>query len=196
MCQNPDIEVMVMEYLLILFIVALVTVAILAARVSETFAPYPYKKRQESFFSATEESFMSLLERGCGERYRVFTKVRLGDVITVRSDGLSSTAKRDAANKLNSRLLDFVLCDRTTMKVAAVIELEPVEPSNVQMKRNWFLKNSLSAAGVPFLRFKARPGYRADELGEFIQTKLRQSEYVRAAGPKQRHSESDAAAAA
>lgn len=187
---------MVMEFLLILFVVALITVAILAARVSETFAPYPYKKRQDSFFSATEESFLSLLEKGCGDRYRVFTKIRLGDVIGVREEGLSATAKRDAMNKINSRLLDFVLCDRTTMKVAAVIELEPVEASNMQMKRNWFLKNSLSAAGVPFLRFKARPGYRADELGEFIHTKLRQAEYVRAAGPKQRHSESDATAAA
>jgi len=185
-----------MEYVLILFIVALIAVAILAARVSESFAPYPYKKRQEVFFSATEDSFLSLLERGCGDRYRVFTKIRLGDVVAVRQNGLSNSAKRDANQKLNNRLLDFVLCDKTTMRVAAVIELEAIEPSSAQMKRNWFLKNSLAAAGVPFLRFKARPGYRPDELGEFIQAKLRQSDYVRAAAPGRRQAEeSDAALA-
>ena len=175
-----------MEIVLILFIVALVAVAILAARVSESYAPYPYKKRQENFFSVTEESFLTLLERGCGDQYRIFTKVRLGDVINVREKGLSASAKRDAIQKINARMLDFVLCDKNTMRVAAVIELEPAEPSHAQMKRNWFLKNSLAAAGVPFMRFKARPGYRADELGEFIQTKLRQNDFVRAAGPRQR----------
>lgn len=185
-----------MEYVLILFIIALIAVAILAARISESFAPYPYKKRQESFFTATEDSFLSLLERGCGDRYRVFTKIRLGDVVKVRQQGLSTSAKRDANQKLSNRLVDFVLCDKTTMRVAAVIELEAIEPSSAQMKRNWFLKNTLSAAGIPFLRFKARPGYRPDELGEFIQAKLRQADYVRAAGPKRGHTEeSDAALA-
>src|SRR5690606_3040354 len=142
------------------------------------------------------DSFLNLLERGCGERYRVFTKIRLGDVVAVRKNGLSTAAKRDANQKLNNRLLDFVLCDKTTMRVAAVIELAPIEPSSAQMKRKWFLKHSLAAAGVPLLRVTARPGYRPDELGEFIQAKLRQSDYVRAAGPGRRDSEeSDAALA-
>lgn len=185
-----------MEYVLILFIIALIAVALLAARVSESFAPYPYKKRTESFFTATEDSFLNLLERACGEQYRVFTKIRLDDVVAVRQEGLSSSAKRDAHQKLNNRLLDFVLCDKNTMRVAAVIELEPVKTSNIQMKRNWFLKNTLAAAGVPFLRFKARPGYRPDELGEFIQAKLRQVDYVRAAGPSRPRSESSDAALA
>ncbi|MCC5855717.1 MAG: DUF2726 domain-containing protein [Idiomarina sp.] len=181
-----------MEFLLILFVIALIAVAILAARVSESYAPYPYKKRQESFFSATEDSFLNLLERACGSDYRIFTKVRLGDVVSVREQGLSMNARRDAQQKINTRLLDFVLCDRNTMRVVAVVELEPEQPNNGQTKRNWFLKNSLSAAGIPFLRFKARPGYRAEELGDFIQAKIRQADYVRAAGPKVRPTSSDA----
>ncbi|RUO42945.1 hypothetical protein CWE15_05965 [Aliidiomarina taiwanensis] len=185
-----------MEYVLILFIVALIAVALLAARVSESFAPYPYQKRTDSFYSATEESFLSLLEQACGDRYRVFTKVRLGDVVAVRTQGLSAAAKRDAQQKVNNRILDYVLCDKTNMRVVGVIELEPVDPSSHQLKRNWFLKNTLAAAGLPFLRFKARPGYRPDELGEFIQAKLRQSDYVRAAGPgRSKNNQGDAALA-
>ncbi|MGX5913287.1 DUF2726 domain-containing protein [Aliidiomarina sp. Khilg15.8] len=176
-----------MEFMLIGFIVVLVVVAVLASRLSENYAPYPYKKRQESFFSATEESFLSLLERGCGEQYRVFTKVRLGDIVSVREKGLSRAATRQAQNRVANRVLDYVLCDRHNgMRVVAVIELESVEAHQHQARRNWFLKNSLTAANIPFLRFKAKSGYRADELGRFIMSKLNQSDYVRAASPRAR----------
>lgn len=175
-----------MEYLLILFIVALVAVALLAARVSENYAPYPYQKRTDAFYSAAEDSFLTLLQQGCGQEYRVFPKVRLDEVVTVRTQSLSHSAKRDAQQKINNRLLDYILCDRQNMRVVAVIELEPVESHPTQAKRNWFLKNTLAAAGLPFLRFKARPGYRADELGAFIRAKLKQTDYVRAASPSQR----------
>ncbi|RUO26480.1 hypothetical protein CWE09_07165 [Aliidiomarina minuta] len=175
-----------MEFMLIGFIVVLVIIAMMASRLSERYAPYPYKKRQESFFSATEESFLTLLERACGDEYRIFTKVRLGDVVSVREKGLSRSAQRDAQNKVSSRMLDYVLCDRSNMRVVGVIELEPIEANSNQAKRNWFLKNSLNAAGIPFLRFKAKPGYRADELGRFIDSKLNQSDFVRAASPKSR----------
>lgn len=175
-----------MEYILILFIVALIAVSLLAARVSESFAPYPYKKKEDSFYSATEDSFLQLLEKGCAKHYRVFPKVRLADVISVQESGLSLNARKDAQLKIDNRILDYILCDKESMRVVAVIELEPMEANRLQVKRNWFLKNTLTAAGLPFLRFKARPGYRADELGQFIHKKLRQTDYVRAAGPTPR----------
>lgn len=176
-----------MEFLLLAFIVALIVIALLASRLTERYAPYPYKKRQESFFSLPEEQFLTLLERGLGDQYRVFTKVRLGDVVSVRDKGLSRSARREAQSKVANRILDYVLCDRDNgMRVVAVIELEAPEASEHQAKRNWFLKNSLTAAGIPFLRFKAKSGYRADELGRFIVSKLNQTDYVRAARPKLR----------
>lgn len=176
-----------MEFLLVGFIAVLVLVAMLASRLTERYAPYPYAKRDESFFSATEEQFLSLLERGLGEQYRVLTKVRLGDVVSVKKKGMSRAAIREAQGKVSNRVLDYVLCDRDNgMRVVAVIELEPVEANQHQAKRNWFLKNSLTAAGIPFLRFKAKSGYRADELGRFIVSKLNQADYVRAARPKLR----------
>ncbi|MCL5049372.1 DUF2726 domain-containing protein [Aliidiomarina maris] len=183
-----------MEFLLIGFIAVLVLVALLAARLTERYAPYPYKKRDESLFSATEEQFLTLLERGLGQQYRILTKVRLGDVVSVRNKGMSRAAVREAQGKVANRMLDYVLCDRTQgMRVVAVIELEANEPNQHQVKRNWFLKNSLTAAGIPFLRFKAKSGYRADELARFIESKLHQSDYVRAARPKLRGADGQSA---
>lgn len=176
-----------MEFVLIGFIAVLVLIAILASRLTERYSPYPYKKRQESLFSATEEQFLTLLERGLGDQYRILTKVRLGDVVSIRDKGMSRAAVREAQGKVSNRVLDYVLCDRHNgMRVVAVIELEAAESNQNQAKRNWFLKNSLTAAGIPFLRFKTKSGYRADELGRFIVSKLNQTDYVRAARPKMR----------
>lgn len=183
-----------MEFLLIGFIGVLVLIAMLASRLTERYSPYPYTKRQESFFSATEEQFLTILERGLGDRYRILTKVRLGDVVTVKNKGLSRAAVREAQGKVSNRLLDYVLCDRDNgMRVVGVIELEALEPNQYQAKRNWFLKNSLSAAGIPFLRFKAKSGYRADELGRFISSKLNQTDFARAARPKLRGADGQSA---
>jgi len=171
-----------MEIILLLFVVVLIAVAIIASRMSENYVPYPYKLKDVSLCTAQEDQFLTLLEKSVGDNFRIFTKVRLSDIVTVRS-GLSSTARKDAHNKASQRILDYVLCDIHTMQVKAAIELEPGQSSMNQQKRNLFLKNTLSAAGLPFLRFKAKPGYRVAELHDYIHGKIRQAEHVRAAVP-------------
>lgn len=96
---------------------------------------------------------MTLLEKSVGDDYRIFTKVRLNDIVTVRK-GVSRSASRSAQNKANQKVLDYVLCDRETMQVKAAIELEPAKSAGEQGKRNWFLKNTLTAAGIPFCALK------------------------------------------
>lgn len=174
-----------MEILLILFVIALIGVAILASRISETYTPYPYQPRQKSLCSAVEAQFLTLLEKAVGDEYRIFTKVRLNDIVAVRK-GVSRSASRSAQNKANQKILDYVLCDRETMQVKAAIELEPAKSADEQGKRNWFLKNTLTAAGIPFLRFKAKPGYRVADMRDYINGKIMQAEHVRAAAPKAR----------
>lgn len=137
---------------------------------------------------------MTLLEKSVGDDFRIFTKVRLSDIVTVRS-GLSATARKDAHNKASQRILDYVLCDIHTMQVKAAIELEPGQSSLNQQKRNLFLKNTLAAAGLPFLRFKAKPGYRVAELHDYIHGKIRQAEHVRAAVPTNRDKDNQPIAA-
>jgi len=174
-----------MEILLILFVIALIGVAILASRMSETYSPYPYRQREKSLCTAVEAQFLTLLEKSVGDDYRIFTKVRLNDVVTVRK-GVSKSASRSAQNKANQQVLDYVLCDRDSMQIKATIELEPAEPDPQQARRNWFLKNTLTAAGIPFLRFKAKPGYRVADMRDYINGKIMQAEHVRAAAPKAR----------
>lgn len=172
-----------MEFVLLLFVVVLIAVALIASRLSENYVPYPYKLKDVSLCSVQEAQFMTLLEKAVGNDFRLFTKVRLSDIVAVKS-GLSSSAQKDAQNKANQRVLDYVLCDLETMQIKAVVELEPASSNISQQKRNLFLKNTLAAAGLPFLRFKAKPGYRVADLHDYIHAKIRQAEHVRAATPK------------
>ncbi|EKE85279.1 DUF2726 domain-containing protein [Idiomarina xiamenensis] len=172
-----------MELLLILFILVLIGVAVMASRLSETYTPFPYKRKNLTLCSAAEGQFLTLLEKAVGDDYRIFSKVRLSDVVTIRT-GLSRTAAKDANQKASQRVIDFVLCDKQDMTIKAAIELEPVATQTKQAQRNWFLKNALAAAGLPFLRFKAQPGYRVADLRDYINGKIMQAEHIRAAVPR------------
>lgn len=172
-----------MEVILFLFVVALVGVALLATRLTDSYAPYPYRAREDALCSQVEAQFLTLLEKSIGDDFRIFTKVRLNDIVAVRQNVSRSTI-RSAQNKASQRVLDYVLCDRETMQVRAAIELEPANGNGEQAKRNWFLKNTLAAAGIPFLRFKAKPGYRIADMRDYIHGKIMQAEPVRAAVPR------------
>ena len=176
-----------MEIVLLLFVVVLIAVAMIASRMSENYAPYPYKLKDVSLCTPQEAQFMTLLTKAVGDDFRIFTKVRLSDIVAVKK-GVSGSLQKDAQNKANQRILDYVLCDVDTMTVKAVIELEPASSNLQQQKRNLFLKNTLAAAGLPFLRFKAKPGYRVADLHDYIHGKIRQAEHIRAAVPKTQQS--------
>lgn len=175
-----------MEFVLLLFVVVLIAVALIASRMSENYVPYPYKLKEMSFCTPQEAQFMTLLDKAVGNDFRIFTKVRLSDIVTVKK-GVSGSVQKDAQNKANQRILDYVLCDIDTMEIKGVIELEPATSNLQQQKRNLFLKNTLAAAGLPFLRFKAKPGYRVADLHDYIHGKIRQAEHIRAATPTTSH---------
>ena len=181
-----------MEIVLLLFVVVLIAVALIASRMSENYVPYPYKLKDVSLCTPQEAQFMTLLGKAVGDDFRIFTKVRLSDIVSVKQ-GVSGSVKKDAQNKANQRILDYVLCDAESMVIKAVIELEPASSNLQQQKRNLFLKNTLAAAGLPFLRFKAKPGYRVADLHDYIHAKIRQADHVRAAVPAaQQHNDSNA----
>lgn len=172
-----------MEFVLLLFVVVLIAVALIASRMSESYAPYPYKLKNVSLCTVQEAQFMTLLNKAVGNDFRIFTKVRLSDIVAVKNN-VSASSRKEAQNKANQRILDYVLCDVETMEVKGVIELEPATGTVDQQKRNLFLKNTFAASGLPFIRFKAKPGYRTTDMHDYIHAKIRQAEHLRAVSPK------------
>src|SRR3979490_2248692 len=104
-----------MEFLVALTILALVLLAIERVIISrkerrrEGFGmpnSLPYSKKK-FFFSAAERSFYEILRRMAPD-HTVFAKVRMCDVIAV-----SEGRKAGQTNGIQSKHLDFLICDAT-----------------------------------------------------------------------------------
>jgi hypothetical protein len=162
-----------MEDLLPLFgIAALVLVAGLAVRIAKPGrakqrVDYPYRK-ESALFTAAERSFLAVLEQALDARSRVFGKVRLQDLIKVRS-GLDSSARQTAYNRIQSKHVDFVVCDPGDLSVQFAIELDDSSHDAPKRKeRDKFLDEALAAANLPLYHFRVKRAYSAEDIRRTI----------------------------
>lgn len=124
---------------------------------------YPYE-REQALFTPAERSFLGVLEQAVDGKLRIMGKVRLADVVKVKRGNNKSTWQK-AFNRIQSKHLDFVACDATSLGVKFVIELD--DKSHNQSKRqsrDEFIDNVLHAAGVPVFHFAAKRTYSIQEL--------------------------------
>ncbi len=127
----------------------------------------PYEQNGK-LFSPAERSFLGVLEQIVGAEYRILGKIRLADIIRTRR-GLSNSARTSAFNRICSRHVDFVLCDPRTFEIAGVIELDDSShEKELRRVSDQFMDKALSAAGVPFVRFKAQRAYVPAEIREKV----------------------------
>ena len=110
-----------MELILFAMISLVVIVAMLASRLNDNSFPFPFD-RKAALFTPAEKNFQNLVEQALGERYRIINRVKLADIVSIRN-GVSSRAGQTAVNNANSKYLDFVICERDSMKLLGVIDL-------------------------------------------------------------------------
>ncbi len=143
--------------LLFIAVVSLV-VALIKKKSGKGPVDFPYQSK-EVLCSPAERSFMGALEKVVGNRYRIFAKVRLADIVEVNK-GLSSSARQSAFNRISRKHLDFVICNSRDLSIVGAIELD--DKSHLKkgrQERDQFLGKALEAAGVPMLRVKAQSTY-------------------------------------
>ncbi len=160
-----------MEFVLLLILLLVVVVAMVASRFIDTGNPFPLQKKT-SLFSPVERSFMQLLERAVDGEYKILNRVKLADVMDLKT-GISDKARANTQLKLNAKYLDFVLCDAKDFSVVAVLDLvNNNSKDGHKATPDWFVNGALDAAGVPYLRLKIKAGYTAAELKAAIATRL------------------------
>lgn len=72
-------------------------------------------------------------------------------------------------NRIDRKHVDFVLCDRQTLAVVAIIELDDSSHKRSRAKRGDETKNkALAAAGIPMVRIAAKRGYTPADVREQI----------------------------
>jgi len=152
--------------ILIIIVVIIIVLGILAALK----AKQPLKvegfsfESRDTLFTPAERSFLGVLEQALEGRYRVFGKVRLGDIVKP-AKGLSNSKRTSALNRINQKHLDFVLCSVADLSVIGVVELDDQSHGREDRAgRDEFVDQALAGAKIPVARFSAKKGYAIQEV--------------------------------
>lgn len=129
---------------------------------------FQFSKR-EPLFTPAERSFLGVLDQCVGNQFRVFGKVRLGDLITPAKE-MDNKSRTTARNKANQKHVDFVLCKADTLAVIAAIELDDSSHGTEKTKkRDNELESFLSSAGLTLIRFPAQRAYTLEDVRQKIE---------------------------
>ncbi|MGL4610484.1 MAG: DUF2726 domain-containing protein [Trueperaceae bacterium] len=128
---------------------------------------YPYQK-QNYLLTKAERSFFGVLQQAVGNDYYILSKVRLADLLKTTS-GLDGSQRQSAQNRINSKHVDFVLCNPSDFAICFVIELDDGSHEKAQrQQRDNFVDKALGAAGVPILHIPVKQAYSLNEVKEAI----------------------------
>ena len=126
------------------------------------------KKRY--FFSKAEKAFYQVLLPVVPEDHVLFAKVRVADVLNVRS---GSKKRQSLLNKISSKHFDFVVCDCKWLEPRLAIELDDASHGRPDRQaRDAFLDGACEAAGLPLLHIRARSAYDQKVLAEAVRKNL------------------------
>jgi hypothetical protein len=128
-------------------------------------APLPYC-RKDFLLTEGERAFFGVLQTAVAERYLICLMVRMADLLFVQK---GSQGWRHYFNKISAKHIDFVLCDRNTVRPLLAIELDDASHNRSnRRKRDNFVDSACEAAGLPILRVPARATYNAEDLARSI----------------------------
>ena len=128
--------------------------------------------KKRFLLSKAEKAFYQVLLPVVPEDHVLFPKVRVADVLNVRS---GSEKRQSLMNRISSKHFDFVVCDRKWLEPRLAIELDDASHrSPDRQARDAFLDGACEAAGLPLLHIPVRSTYDQKALGEEVRNNLSQ----------------------
>ena len=138
----------------------------------------PYQRR-DWLLSAAERSFFGVLKQAVDPEFLLFAKIRLADLLFIPR---GTEGRQAAFNRIQSKHIDFVICDRDTIRPLIAIELDDSSHSRPSRRsRDEFVESALTAAQLPLLRVPVKKQYDVNVLKESVQ-KLLDAEIKPASG--------------
>ena len=115
-------------------------------------------------FSAAERSFLGVLDQAVGAEHRVFGKVRVADVASVKP-GLNNAARQSAFNRISGKHFDFILCRADDLSVVCAVELNDKSHSSKRAQsRDAFLTELCRSIHLPLLSVSAKSSYSLQDV--------------------------------
>jgi len=124
---------------------------------------YPYRLRDD-FLSRAELSFYKVLLQITGDSYTVCPKVSLSDIFFVKGP-----EKTGYFNKISRKHVDFLLCEKETMKPVMGIELDDSSHQRKKrQERDVTVNHIFEAAGFPLARVRNVQSYNLEDLKHYL----------------------------
>ena len=121
--------------------------------------------------SEAEKKFFFVLKDILGDDYLIFSKVRLADLLYLPK--MSNSEYYRYFNKIQSKHVDFVICDKKNIKPLLVIELD--DPSHLKLDRvlrDDFLNKTLNNSNLSIIHFETMAKYDKNVLSPKIHQRL------------------------
>ena len=156
-----------MFWILVIAVVVLAFVALAALKSKQGGSAgtlgFPYQPAKP-LFSAAERSFLGVLDQAAGPDHRVFGKVRVADVASLKT-GLTNSARQGALNKVASKHFDFVICRTSDLAVICAVELNDKSHSSQRAQvRDDFIVGLCQAINLPLLQVPAKQAYSPQDI--------------------------------
>ena len=131
----------------------------------------PEYRKVNSLMTFQERKFYyTVLLQEVGSRYRIYPKVRLGDLIRVANNPKD---KRNHEAQLWCKHLDFVVCNGNTLEPLLAIELDDSSHQFADRQESDLLKDRVcDEADLSLLRVKVEGDYAVAEIGAEIRKRL------------------------
>ena len=129
-----------------------------------------YRKR-DGLFSPAERSFFGVLNQAVGPGFRVFGKVRVGDVLAPE-EGLTTSQRARSLNRINRLHFDFVVCAADDLSIVCAVELDDKSHQQAhRQRRDVFLTEACRTAGFTLINFPTQHAYSVPEVAATIARK-------------------------
>lgn len=138
---------------------------------------FPYAVRDD-FLSPAEFSFYRVLQTVVLDRAIICPKVALGDLFF--STEKDPSLFRAFTNKIDRKHVDFLLCDRKTLRPLIGIELDDKSHNRVDRQvRDDFVNGVFSAAKLPLIRVPTQTAYSTVELSTLLRSNVGVSDLIK-----------------
>lgn len=153
-----------LSILVIFVVVAAIFLAVAGKRAgSGSKIGFPYVPAK-ALLSPAERSFLGVLDQVVGPEHRVFGKVRVADLASVKP-GLAPSARQRALNRVAAKHVDFVVCRASDLTIVCAVELnDSSHASKRAQARDELLGNVCKAIGLPLFQVPAKRAYSLSEL--------------------------------
>ena len=157
--KNMNLFLLIIPIYIILALVVIFLIILIRLKLKRN---WPYLKK-DSLLTEAEKKFYFVLTEIIGNDYLIFSKVRMADLLYLPK--MSNSDFYHYQNKIQSKHVDFLICDKENIKPILAIELD--DSSHQKMDR--FLRDKLvdkifESAKLFILHVKASSDYNKENL--------------------------------